>query len=284
MGIGPVVDAADLLGRGQDGAGDIGVVERLHPLTDGEIALEAGTGVDVLRGQIDESPVGQPVRLHEDEVVELDESLLTAVGRSPLGPVALAPVVEELRRRPAGPGVAHPPPVVLAQPLQPFAGKAHRLPPDLLGLVVAVVDRHPQAVGVDAEHLGEQLPGEGDGLGLEIVAEAEVPEHLEEGAVSHRRPHDVDVDRPETLLHRGGPTPGGGLLAHEIGPEGQHPGDGEQHRRIVGDEAGRGHDDMPPLGVEAGESRAELVGVHQSDANGRDQGSGAPRRADGHGR
>ena len=59
-------------------------------------------------------------------------------------------------------------------------GHADRVVPDLLGLVVGDVDGDPDAVAVEAEHLGDELPRPRDGVGLEVVAEAEVAEHLEE--------------------------------------------------------------------------------------------------------
>ena len=71
--------------------------------------------------------------------------------------------------------------------------EADRVGPDLVGLVVAVVDGDPHPVGVDAEHLGDQLPRPRDGLGLEVVAEAEVPQHLEEREVAERPTDGVEV-------------------------------------------------------------------------------------------
>ena len=142
------------------------------------------------------------------------------------------------------------------------SGTPARVEPDLPGLVVGLVHRDPQPLGVDPEDLGQQLPREGDGVGLEVVAEAEVPEHLEERAVALGGADDLDVDGAEALLHRRGPGPGRDLLAQEVGLERDHAGDGEQHGGVVGDEAGRRDDHVPALRVEAGERRAELVGVH----------------------
>ena len=68
----------------------------------------------------------------------------------------------------------------VAQALDALGRHAHHVVPDLLGLVVGVVHRDPDAVGVEAEHLGDELPRPRDGVGLEVVAEAEVAEHLEE--------------------------------------------------------------------------------------------------------
>ncbi len=138
-----------------------------------------------------------------------------------------------------------------------------RVDPDLLGLVVAVVHGDPEAVAVEAEDLGEQLPGQRDGVGLEVVAEAEVPQHLEEGAVVGVGADDVDVGRAEALLDRGGPGPGRRLLAQEVGLEGDHARDGEEHRGVVRDQAGRRDDGVTPVGEEAREGRPQSVGVHQ---------------------
>ena len=133
----------------------------------------------------------------------------------------------------------------------------------MLGLVVALVDGDPHTVAVDAQDLGDQLPGIRDGLGLEVVAETEVPQHLEEGAVALGRAHDVDVERAKALLHGGGTRPRRHLVTEEERFEGHHAGDGEQHRGIVGDQAGRRDDLMAARGEEAGEGGAKLVGVRR---------------------
>ncbi len=204
-----------------------------------EDALQAGAGVDARPGQGLEGTVGGAVVLHEDQIPDLDEPFLPSVGRSPLVPVVGTLVKEDLRARTARPGIAHLPEVVLAQPLDPGGGDAHGVDPDLLGVIVGLVHGDPQALPVQSEDTGHQLPGEGDGFGLEVVAEAEVAQHLEEGAVAVGGAHDVDVHRAEAFLHRGGPRPGRRLVAQEEGLEGDHPGDGEQHGGVVGNEAGR---------------------------------------------
>jgi hypothetical protein len=60
---------------------------------------------------------------------------------------------------------------------------AHDVAPDLLGFVVGGVDGDPEALGIQPEDLGVQLPRPPDRVGLEVVAEAEVAEHLEEREV-----------------------------------------------------------------------------------------------------
>ncbi len=50
--------------------------------------------------------------------------------------------------------------------------------------VVGMIDGHGQAIGVDAPFLRDQRPGVMDRLFLEIVAEREIAEHLEEGVMA----------------------------------------------------------------------------------------------------
>ena len=94
--------------------------------------------------------------------------------------------------------------------------------------------------------LGDQLPAPRDGVGLEVVAEAEVAQHLEEDEVALGAADVVEVvvlaAGPGALLHADGPLVGRRLVAREVRLERHHAGHREQHRRIVRDEAGRWHD------------------------------------------
>ena len=106
---------------------------------------------------------------------------------------------------------------------------ADRLVPDRLGLVVAEVDGEPDAVAVEARAAGDELPRPRDGVGLEVVAEAPVAEHLEEREVAAGAADLVDVvvlagQRARTS---GSWRPGAGrtdrLLAEEVRDELHHP-------------------------------------------------------------
>ena len=95
-----------------------------------------------------------------------------------------------------------------------------------LGLVVGLVDRDPEPVGVEPEHLGEELPRERDRLGLEVVAEAEVAQHLEEAEVAVRAADVVEVvvlaAGAHALLHRRRPPVRRRLVADEVRLERHH--------------------------------------------------------------
>jgi hypothetical protein len=58
--------------------------------------------------------------------------------------------------------------------------QAGDLLPQIVGVVVVVVDRDHQPILVEPKSLRDQFPGELDRLRLEIIAEREIAEHLEE--------------------------------------------------------------------------------------------------------
>jgi hypothetical protein len=209
-------------------------------LEEGQDPLQAGAGVDVALGKLGERAVLGPVVLHEDQVPELDETLLAADRGATLLAEVRPPVVVQLGARPARPGGAHGPEVVLlASALDPLPGHADLLRPDLDGLVVGLEHRDPDALRVELEDRGGELPGQRDGVGLEVVPEREVAQHLEERQVTGRRPDDVDVGGAEALLDGRGPRPRRLLLPQHVGLELHHAGRGEEQRRVVGDEARR---------------------------------------------
>ena len=100
-----------------------------------------------------------------------------------------------------------------------------------------MVDGDQQPVLRNAEILGQQFPGEGDGLFLEIVAEAEIAQHFEEGVVARGIADIVEVVVLAARAHaflRGG---GAGVVARfdpgEQVLELHHARIGEHQRRVV---------------------------------------------------
>ena len=118
---------------------------------------------------------------------------------------------------------------------------------------------------VEAEPLlvGQKLPGPVDRLALEVVAEAEVAQHLEERVVIGRAADVVDVAGAEALLAGRGPGELELAAAEEVVLELVHAGRREQHRGVP---AGHQHVAGPAdaaLGLEEGQVFfAEFVGFH----------------------
>ncbi len=147
----------------------------------------------------------------------------------------------ELRARAAGTHLPHLPEVLLVPQLEnPLRREVGVLEPQLARLVVRHVHGGPQAVRVEPELRGDELPRVADRLALEVVAEGEVAEHLEEGVVARRAPHLLEVvvlaAHPQALLGRHHPRSRRRHLALEGALELNHAGVGEQEGRVV-----RGH-------------------------------------------
>ena len=100
-------------------------------------------------------------------------------------------------------------------------------------LGIAREHAHPEALRVDLQVFEDELPGELDRAFLEVLAEREVAEHLEEGQVVRVEADLVDVRGAEALLHRGRGGRRRRLAAEEVRHLRLHPGAREQRRAVV---------------------------------------------------
>ena len=190
--------------------------------------------------------------------------------QSASGPYVRTAVVEDLRARTARTGHAHRPVVLLGpEPDDAVLREPGDLHPQRERLVVAVQHRGPQpallqppaAVGL---RLGDQVPGVLDGAFLEVVTEAEVAAHLEEGAVPGGLADVLDVGGAHALLHAGRPRVRRRLLAQEVGLERHHARVHEQQRRVRDQQRRGGHCLVTGRLEVRDEAAADLGGVHQS--------------------
>jgi hypothetical protein len=252
----------------------VGLVDVVDALEDGGHALQAHAGVDVLLRQVAEdgevvlAAAGAALELHEDEVPHFEVAVLVGHGAA-VGAVLGAAVVVDLGAGAAGAGDAHGPEVVGHAPaLDAGGGDADALAPQGLGLVVVVEDGDPEALGVEPEPavgggVGQQPPGQRDGLLLEVVAEGEVAQHLEERRVPRGLADLVDVDGAHALLGAGGPLVGRGALAQEVRFEGDHAGVDQQQRGVLGHQARRGDHGVSVVLEESEEAAGDFCRLHQ---------------------
>ena len=258
--------ARGVFGRRDQGAEEIGLIVRLHALHDGGHAFQAHAGVDLRLGQRALGPVLEPLELHEDEVPELQEPVAVLIGtaRGPAGQLR-ALVDKDLGARTAGTGVAHRPEVVRRRDADDaVVGEAGDLLPEVRRLVVGMEDRDEQLVLRQPELLGDQGPGGFDRAFLEIIAEGEIPQHLEEGVVAGGVADIVQVVMLAAGAHaflarrrglvRTGFEPGEDIL------ERHHAGVDEHQRRIVLRHQRRRGDDQVVLALEVvEEGAADLI-------------------------
>ena len=116
--------------------------------------------------------------------------------------------------------------------------------PDVIGLLIFGVDRHPELFRRQVEVFGEELPGEMNGILLEIVAEREVPEHFEEGVMTGGVADVVEVivlaAGADALLRRCGALIGAMIESEVDVLELIHAGIGKEKRRVVAGNDGAG--------------------------------------------
>ena len=186
-----------------------------------------------------------------------------AAGRPARDVVAV--VVEDFRARPARAGVAHLPEIVGAGDADdPGVRQARDLLPQVERLIVVDIDRGRQPVLRQAEFLGDQVPGQLDGAVLEIVAEREVAEHLEERVVARGVADVVEVvvlaAGAHAFLRGHGALVGALLEAGEDVLELHHAGVGEHQRRVVArHQRRRRHDLVAGLGEIVEKARPDVV-------------------------
>ena len=109
--------------------------------------------------------------------------------------------------------------------------------------------------------VGEEFPGPVDGFALEVVAEAEVAEHLEEGVVVGGAADVVDVAGAEAFLAGGGAGEFELHFAEEVVLELVHAGGREEHGGVPGGDEHVAGAAAVPFGLEEGQVLfAEFVG------------------------
>ena len=157
----------------------------MHALHHGSHTLQAHTGIDARCSQRCHGAVGRTVVLHEHQVPDFDVTIaifIRAAGRATgyIGTV----IEEDLGTGTAGAGITHGPEVVFIQFREAVRIDAHFLFPDFLRFIVGVMNGYPQALFRQPQTLGKKFPGELDRFALEIIAEAEVAQHLEKGVMT----------------------------------------------------------------------------------------------------
>ncbi len=241
---------------------EVGRKDGLNAVEDRQHAFKAGAGVNVLLGQIRQRTAGALFELHEHEVPELNEPVIATESGAAVGAEGWSLVEEDLRAGAARPRVAHVPEVVLAEALDALRANANQVTPELFGLVVAVVHRNPEPLGVEAKSLCNQAPCVLDGAFLEVVAKGEVAHHLEEREVALGGADDVDVGGSEALLDRHSARRWRRFFEQEVRLEGDHAGHRKQERGVVGNQRGRRGHQVPVVSEVVEKNRSKLRGFH----------------------
>ncbi len=248
----------------------VDLVVGMHPLQHGGDTLQPHAGVHRGLGQRMQLARVVPVVLHEHQVPDLDIAVAIRLGRAgwPAGDPR-AVVVEDFAARAARAGFAHLPEIIraaaglVADAGDALLGHFDFVGPDGVGLIVGLVDGHPQFILGQLVYARKQIPGVVDGVALEIVAERKIAQHLEEGVVARGIADVLQVVVLATGAHAplrsGGAFIGTRLLAEEHILELHHARIGKQQGRVVArHQRTRGHHGVPALGEKFQEPTADF--------------------------
>ena len=164
-----------------DGLKQIALKITPHTLHHGGQALQPHTGVDGGFGKRRELSGLVAVVLHEHQVPDFKIPVAVAThGTARFAAGHFGTLVnQDLGTRSARPGIAHGPEIVfLTQPHNPVRSDAGHLLPEFESLIVVLVHRDPEFIFRQFDLLGQELPGEGNGVLFKIVAKGKVAEHL----------------------------------------------------------------------------------------------------------
>ena len=265
------LDAGQVGDVGDDRAEQIDLVIVVGALQHRGDPLQPHAGVDRRLGQRNARLPGLLVVLHEDQVPDLDEPVALGLGgaRRTARDVR-AMVVEDFRARAAGAELAHLPEIVGAGDAQdPALGQPRDLLPQIERLVVVDEDSDRQPIDRQAELFGDEVPGKLDGAVLEVIAEREVAEHLEEGVMARGVADVLEVvvlaARAQAPLCGRRALVGPGFPAEKHVLELHHAGIGEEQRGIVRrHERARGDGRVALLLEELQELAADFRRLHVS--------------------
>ncbi len=261
-----VGDPCQALAHRYQTAQHVGLVVGLHALQDGGDALEAHAGVDVFLGQFGKRAVLLTVELGEHAIPVFQEAVAVTAGRAVRASATElgALVVVQLRARTARPGgTSTPEVVVFTQTRDMVVGHPQTLP-DADGLIVVLEHGEVQLLKRQPQHIHAEIQRHGAHLTLEVLAEAEIAQHLKEAEMAPGGADNVDIVGAHALLHGGGANVRlfQLLLLQEVRLKLHHARAGQQQRRVVGDKRGRRHA-LTALAFEIAQiSFADLRGRH----------------------
>jgi hypothetical protein len=256
---------------------DIRLEDRALPLDDQREALDPHAGVDPRSRQRRERAVRLCVELREHQVPEFHVAVALIPGpfapertfREVGGP-RLAEIEVDLAARSARALASRRPPEIVRSTERDNVVRRHA---DLLPqrrrlvvagqMVLALEDGGVHPLLRKLEHLGDELPGKGDRLLLEVGAaldraEREVAQHLEECVVARSQADILEIGEPQTFLDRDRTGIGHVVAGRVIRLELDHARGGEEQGRVVGHERSRGNRGVPPRDEEVEEGATQL--------------------------
>ncbi len=180
-------------GRFDQGLKQVNFVVGMYMLQDSGNTLKPHAGVNARLGQRRHVAVGIALELHEHQIPDFNVAVTVFFrGAGWATPDVRAMIIENFRTGAAGACIRHLPEVVgciaralvIANTHDAFSRHFDFVRPDIVGLVVFLIDRDPQLVSRQLINRCQQFPGVMNGITLEIITKAEIAQHFEERVVT----------------------------------------------------------------------------------------------------
>ncbi len=270
--------AGQLAGLADQRLEQVDLIVGVHVLQDRRQALQAHAGIHARRRQRLQRAIGLAVELHEHQVPDFDETVTVLIRRARGATGDMVTMVEEdLGAGTAGAGIGHLPEVVRGIGRALVVTDAHdalfrdadHVAPQREGLVVGVVHGDQQALGRQLPDLGQQFPGPGNGVLLEVIAKGPVAQHFKErvvtGGIAHRVQVVVLAACTQAALDVGSAHVAALFRTQEHILELDHAGIGEQQGRVVARHQRRRRHDGVALALEEFKEVAADLGSCEFD-------------------
>jgi hypothetical protein len=258
-----------------DGEHGVGLIKGLAVLSDACETFHGHASIDAAVLQGEARAVLLLIELGEDAVPEFEvaASGITVFGSRFLegeaGAVLLAAIVVEFGAGPAGSGFSSGSPEIIffLESNHTGFGQTNLFGPNIPGFIVVAEDGGIDSMRIKAGNLGGILPGPGEGLLFEVVAEGEVPQHFKESVMTDGAADVFQVAAFSSGAHAllDGSSSGVGKIL-ESGIERfklNHSSGGEEQGGVVGgDEGAAGHDGMVLFFEELTKAAANVGGTH----------------------
>ena len=123
--------------------------------------------------------------------------------------------------------------ILFAQADHVVLGDADGLGPDVVGLIVVLIDGDVQLIGGDLQLFGQEFPGPGNDFLLKVILEAEVAQHLKEAAMAGGDADALNIRCTDALLAGGHAMARRLFLAEEPFLHGGHAAVDQQQAGVV---------------------------------------------------
>ena len=114
--------------------------------------------------------------------------------------------------------------IFLAKSENPLRRNADFPVPDIISLVVVLINGRIQSVLRQTHHSCQKLPAPRNGLALKVIPKGKISQHFKKSAVSCSLAHVLQIARADALLAGSHTSSGRNFLPGKIGLEGRHAG------------------------------------------------------------